>query len=170
MSHESNDRHLTPRQIINRYRKGVYVDESIEAISSAISSCHQSFNCNAVPFPTNIIEKVYENITLSKTMYERQKDGKDIDDIDVPNYPQLREVLTDLSYPPLWESMQTEVTDVSFMEIIKDKGIYGKYHLDGGQTSCTKLTSIMSLLIGKTVERAGLSSVTFSLCLNMMIK
>ena len=26
----NNKKHLTPRQIINRYRKGVYVDESIE--------------------------------------------------------------------------------------------------------------------------------------------
>ena len=170
MSHEPNDRHLTPRQIINRYRKGVYVDESIEAISSAISSCHQSFSCNAVPFPTNIIEKVYENISLSKAMYERQKDGIGIDDIDVPDYPELKGILTDLSYPSLWESMQKGETDVAFVEIIKDKEFYGKYHLDGGQTSCTKVTSIVSLLIGKTVEQVGLSPVTFSLCLNMMIK
>lgn len=32
----NNKKHLTPRQIINRYRKGVYVDESIEVISSVI--------------------------------------------------------------------------------------------------------------------------------------
>ena len=170
MSHEPNDRHLTPRQIINRYRKGEYVDESIEAISSAISSCRQAFNCNAVPFPTNIIEKVYEHIPLAKAMYEKQNAGKGIEDIDVPDYPQLREILTDLSCPLLWESMQEGVTDVSFMEIIRAKGLYGKYHLDGGQTSCTRVTSVVSLLFGKVVEQAGLSSVTFSLCLHMMIK
>ena len=170
MSHESNDRHLTPRQIINRYRKGEYVDESIDAISSAISSCRQPFNSNAVPFPTNIIENVYENIPLSKTMYERQKEGKSTEDINVPDYPQLKEILTDLSYPPLWESMQEGVTDVSFVEIIRDRGLNGKYHLDGGQTSCTRVTSVVSLLIGETVKQAGLSPITFSLCLNMMIK
>lgn len=171
MNHESDDRtHFTPRQIINRYRKGEYVDESIEAISSAISSCHQPFSCNAVPFPTNIIEKVYENISLSKAMYEKQKEGKSTDDIEVPDYPQLKEILTDLSYPLLWESMQEGVADVSFMEIIRDNSLYGKYQLDGGQTSCTRVTSIVSLLIGETVKQAGLSPITFSLCLNMMIK
>lgn len=162
--------HLTPRQIINRYRKGEYVDESIEAISSAISSCRQSFNCNAVPFPTNIIDKVYENITLCRVMYERQKEGKSIEDINVPDYPQLREVLQDLSYPLLWESMQDSVADVSFMEVIREQGFHGKYHLDGGQSSCSKVTSIVSLIYSEAVKQAGVSSVTFSLCLNMMIK
>ena len=170
MSHEPNDRlHLTPRQIINRYRKGVYVDESIEDISSAISSCRQPFNCNAVPFPTSIIDKVYENISLSKAMYEKLKEGKGIEDIVVPDYPQLKEILQDLSSPALWESMQDGVTDISFMEIIREKGLYGKYHMENSQPSCSKATSITSLIYGNNVEQAGLSSVTLSLCLNMML-
>jgi len=171
MSHEPNDKlHLTPRQIINRYCKGEYVDESIEAISSAISSCRQPFNCNAVPFPTSIIDKVYEYISLSKAMYEKQKEGKGIEDIDVPDYPQLKEILQDLSYPALWESMKAGVTDITFMENIREKGLNGKYVLDTRQSSCSKATSIASLIYGSNVEHVGLSSVTLSLCLNMMIK
>lgn len=103
-------------------------------------------------------------------MYERLKEGNGIEDIVVPDYPQLREILQDLTNPTLWESMLIGVSDVSFMEIIKKKGLYGKYHLDAGQYSCTKVTSIVSLLSGKKVEQVGLSSGTFSLCLNMMIK
>ena len=103
-------------------------------------------------------------------MYERQKEGDGIEDIVVPDYPLLKEILTDLSYPPLWESMLEGVTDVSFMEIIRDKGLNGKFNLDGGQTSCNRVTSVVSLLIGETVKQVGLSSVTFSLCLSMMIK
>ena len=170
MSHESNDRtHLTPRQIINRYHKGEYVDEGIEAISSVISSCRQPFNCNAVPFPTSIIDKVYENISISKAMYEKQKEGKGIEDIAVPDYPQLKEILQDLSYPALWESMQDGVTNVSFMEIIREKCLYGKYRMETNRLSCSKATSVASLIYGNNVEKTGLSSITLSLCLNMMI-
>ena len=56
----NNKKHLTPRQIINRYRKGVYVDENIEVISSVISSCGQTFDSIAVAFPTTLAEKVLE--------------------------------------------------------------------------------------------------------------
>lgn len=47
-------KHLTPRQIINRFRKGVYVDESNEMISSAISSCGQAFDSIALSLPTTL--------------------------------------------------------------------------------------------------------------------
>ena len=57
------------------------------------------------------------------------KQGQDIEGIEVPDYPQLGEILKDLSYPPLWESMQEKDTDVSFMEIIREMGFYSKYHL-----------------------------------------
>lgn len=167
---QNDSKRLSPRQIINRYRKGEYVDESIEAISSAVSSCSLSFDCNAVPFPTGIIEKVYENIALSKAMYERQKQGQSIEDIGVPDYPQLREILKDLSYPPLWESMQDKITDVSFMEIIMGMGFYSKYRLDTGETSCYNVTSVVSHLYDNAVIQAGLSTATFQLCLNMMIR
>lgn len=44
MKNVQNDRkHLSSRQIINRFKKGEYVDESIEAVSSAISSYPGAF-------------------------------------------------------------------------------------------------------------------------------
>ena len=68
MSAEPNDKkHLTPRQIINRYRKGEYVDESIEAISSAISSCGEVFDSVAIAFPTTLVQKIVENLSTAQT-------------------------------------------------------------------------------------------------------
>ena len=102
MSAEPNDKkHLTPRQIINRYRKGEYVDESIEAISSAISSCGEVFDSVAIAFPTTLVQKIVENLSTAQTLYERQKEGKPIDDIVIEDYPYLKDILMDLSYPPL---------------------------------------------------------------------
>ena len=76
MSAEPNDKkHLTPRQIINRYRKGEYVDESIEAISSAISSCGEVFDSVAIAFPTTLVQKIVENLSTAQTLYERQKEA-----------------------------------------------------------------------------------------------
>lgn len=92
MKNVQNDRkHLTPRQIINRFRKGEYVDEGIEAISSAVSSYPGSFEGVAVPFPVSIVEMVFENIGLGKVMYEMRKAVREIDVVKVPDYPQLRD-------------------------------------------------------------------------------
>ena len=120
MNQEPDDKkHLSPRQIINRYSKGEYVDESIEAISSAISSSGLSFDSVAVPFLTTIIEQVFEHIDIAHAMYQRRKEGNEIDDIEVPDYPQLKELLQDLSYPTLWESMQEGQIDVGYYGIIR---------------------------------------------------
>ena len=88
----NNKKHLTPRQIINRYRKGVYVDESIEVISSVISSCGQTFDSIAA-------EKVLDNLTTVQLLYERQAAGQPIDDIVIEDYPRLKDILQDLSSP-----------------------------------------------------------------------
>lgn len=95
----NNKKHLTPRQIINRYRKGVYVDESIEVISSVISSCGQTFDSIAVAFPTTLAEKVLDNLTTVQLLYERQAAGQPIDDIVIEDYPRLKDILQDLSSP-----------------------------------------------------------------------
>ena len=95
----NNKKHLTPRQIINRYRKGVYVDESIEVISSVISSCGQTFDSIAVAFPTTLTEKVLDNLTTVQLLYERQAAGQPIDDIVIEDYPRLKDILQDLSSP-----------------------------------------------------------------------
>lgn len=77
MNQEPDDKkHLSPRQIINRYRKGEYVDESIEAISSAISSSGLSFDSVAVPFLTTIIEQVSMSIlTLPMQCISEERRG-----------------------------------------------------------------------------------------------
>lgn len=164
---QSDKKHLSPRQIINRYRKGEYVEESIEAISSAISSCDHSFDSVAVPFQTTIIETVYENIDIAKTLYDRQKEGIYLDDIDIPDYPQLKELLIDLSFPPLWESMK-EKASVTFIDIMKEQGFVHKYH--AGVKNLNRVTTVLDLHYSDAVKQLGLSITTFSLVLNFMLK
>ena len=137
MSAEPNDKkHLTPRQIINRYRKGEYVDESIEAISSAISSCGEVFDSVAIAFPTTLVQKIVENLSTAQTLYERQKEGKPIDDIVIEDYPYLKDILMDLSYPPLWETMMKDRKDNAFMDILKERQWACKYrHADTSRQS-----------------------------------
>ena len=93
-----------------------------------------------------------------------------MEDIEVPDYPQLKEILLDLSCPPLWESMQKKDIDIQFIKIIKAKGLMGKYRLDVEQDSCHKITSVVSLIYGKAIEEVGLSPTDFSLCLNFMVR
>lgn len=167
----SNKKHLTPRQIINRYRKGEYVDESIEAISSTISQCNESFDSITIPFPTSIIEKVYENIGLARTLYELRSEGKSIEDIKIPNYTQLEEILIDLSNPVLWKSMlHKDNVSIEFMEIIKEQGLNGKYRLDVKAESTTNVTSYLSHTYRKQIESTGLDFTSLQLAISMMIK
>lgn len=171
MNQEPDDKkHLSPRQIINRYRKGEYVDESIEAISSAISSSGLSFDSVAVPFLTTIIEQVFEHIDIAHAMYQRRKEGNEIDDIEVPDYPQLKELLQDLSYPILWESMQEGQIDVGYYGIIRERKLRGKYHLDAGLKSCTQAVSVLPSVYKERVRRTGLSDLNLEIALGMIMR
>lgn len=170
MKNVQNERkHLTPRQIINRFRKGEYVDEGIEAISSAISSCPVTFEGVAVPFPISIIEMVFENIGLARDMYELRKAGKDIDVIKVPDYPQLRDILIDLSEPVIWESLQDE-KDHSFMDKIKSHGLRNRYILDAGSADYHKVDNYLSHSYETLIEEAGLCFISFKLALYLMFR
>lgn len=167
---QNKDRkHLTARQIVNRYRKGEYVDESIEDISSAIALSGKTFNNIAIPFPTNILEQVCKNISIAKTLYERQKAGKSTEDIIIPDYPQLKDLLTDLSYPTIWESIQKKEKDYPYSKILYDRGIMNKYHLDVKGQSNYKIFSVLSTEYKNNVEQAGLPYFNFKLVLLLLI-
>ena len=163
----NNKKHLTTRQIINRYRKGVYVDESIEVISSVISSCGQTFDSIAVAFPTTLAEKVLDNLTTVQLLYERQAAGQPIDDIVIEDYPRLKDILQDLSYPPLWDSMHKNKEDNDFMDILNERGWVHKYHVADDQSS--KALNCMTSLYRDAIEKAGLSSSTFYIALYFML-
>ncbi|EJW89283.1 hypothetical protein EVA_22610, partial [gut metagenome] len=49
-----------------------------------------------------------ENLTTAQLLYERQATGQSIEDIEIEDYPRLKDILQDLSYPPLWESMSKD--------------------------------------------------------------
>ena len=170
MKNVQNDRkHLTPRQIINRFRKGEYVDEGIEVISSAVSSYSGTIDGAAVPFPTSIIEKVFENIGLGRDMYELRKAGRDINAVVVPDYPQLKDILKDLSEPILWESMRDE-KDCSFLDKVKNQGLRERYILDAGSADYHKVENYLSQSYREEIEGVGLCFVSFKLALYLMFK
>ena len=156
----NNKKHLTPRQIINRYRKGVYVDESIEVISSVISSCGQTFDSIAVAFPTTLAEKVLDNLTTVQLLYERQAAGQPIDDIVIEDYPRLKDILQDLS-SPLYGIPCTRIRRTTTLWWVH------KYHVADEQSS--KALNCMTSLYRDAIERAGLSSSTFYIVLHFML-
>lgn len=167
---EAERKHLSPRQIVNRFKKGEYVDESIEAISSAVSSCGKTLDSVAVPFPTSIVEKVLENIDIAKTLNERQKAGACIDDIAIPDYPQLKDILTDLSYPSLWESMQADKEDCAFWDITRKRNLREKYHLDTGHGGFHGVMNFITRHCRPKVEQAGLSYASLEFVLSFILK
>lgn len=167
---ENGRRHLTPRQIVNRFRKGEYVCESMEDISSAIASSGQTFNSATVPFPDSIIEKILENIGLAKQIYERRKAGLPTDDVTVPDYPQLREFLLDLTRPPLWEVLQSGEDYEGCIKILRDEKLCSKYTLDIRADHCHIVLSMLARKYQPDVERAGLNFYIFDLALAMMFK
>ena len=170
MKNVQNDRvHLTPRQIINRFRKGEYVDEGIEAISSAISSYRGTFENVAVPFPASIIEMVFENIGLGRDMYDLRKAGQKIDAVNVPDYPQLQDILMDLSEPTFWESMRDE-KDNSFLDILSEHGLRGRYTLDAGAEDYHKVENYLSNSYKDAIENAGLCFFSLKLALYLMFR
>lgn len=146
---------------------GVYVDENIEVISSVISSCGQTFDSIAVAFPTTLAEKVFENLTTAQLLYERQAAGQSIEDIAIEDYPHLKDILQDLSYPPLWESMHKDKEDNVFMDILNERGWVHKYHVADDQS--LKTLSSMTSLYRDAIEKTGLSSSTFYIALYFIL-
>ena len=110
-----------------------------------------------------------KNISVVKNLYERQVAGKPIEDINIPDYPQLKDFMMDLAYPPLWESMCKNEESNKFWNILDDKGFNRKYTLDV-QCSKLKVVDCVAMLYREAVEEVGLSYSTFTLVLDFMLK
>ena len=152
MSAEPNDKkHLTPRQIINRYRKGEYVDESIEAISSAISSCGEVFDSVAIAFPTTLVQKIVENLSTAQTLYERQKEGKPIDDIVIEDYPYLKGVTdpyeADLSGKNPYSSWTVSYSEEELVQRLLSKGYAAGSGIDSLELTYSELGNVIQVKV-----------------------
>lgn len=100
---ENTKKHLSARQIINRYKKGVYTDESSDNISAAISSSEQDFNNVALPVQTCWVDEVIENIELCIRLSENEE-GKDAI-LSTISDERAKSVLTDLAMPEVWKAI-----------------------------------------------------------------
>ena len=122
------------------------------------------------PFRRTLSEKVFENIAISKAMYERQKLGHDLGDIEVPDYPQLREFLKDLSYPPLWEAMQEGAKDdLFFWRIIEKMGFKESIASKNARHITLKLQVSWRCSTRITLNKPDFQPLLFS-CIHMMVR
>lgn len=169
MSEQNDSKHLTPRQIINRYRKGLYVDESMEAISSVISSCGETFNSVAVPIPTTLVEKVIDNIPVIQTLYERQVAGFSVEGVVIEDYPLLKEVLVDLSFPALWDSLKANGNELEYESVIVERGLVHKYHEEGLTAPVTQVVDCYTSIYEDNIKSAGLSCEKLGKALSTMM-
>lgn len=111
-----------------------------------------------------------ENLGTIQALYDRQKAGLSTVDVAIPDYPQLKEILTDLSHPALWESLQADCATSRCDTVLYERGMEGKYRLEpcGGNIIAT--VDVLSGLYEDAIQRAGLSLRYFKNALEQIIK
>ena len=90
-------------------------------------------------------------------MYVRQKHGEEMEDIKLPDYPQLREILLDLSNPSVWETMLQENDDVSYISVARVHALRKKYHTEIGKNCYSSLFIAYFTLYQQPVEHLELA-------------
>lgn len=121
---ENTKQHLSARQVVNRYLKGVYTDECADTISAAISSSSQSFNSVAIPIQSCWVDEVMENIELCFKLNERTDDKDAI--LSVVSDERARSVLSDLATPDVWIALLEEK---EMFDVLYAHGLMSKYPL-----------------------------------------
>lgn len=123
-SMKSNREHLSVRQIVNRYKKGVYTDDCADNICAAISSSEQEFNNVAVPIQTCWVDEVLENIELCIRLLENEEEKEAI--LSTVSDERARSVLADLATPEVWKVIQG---DGEICVVFHKQGLLYKYPL-----------------------------------------
>lgn len=142
----------------------------MDAISSAISSCDLEFDSVAVPLRETLAEKAFENVGTIKQLYERRVAGKPTEDVAIADYPQLRDILTDLSLPALWESMKRGGSGTTSLHIVSEQGLAKKYDMGWMAAKRKEAMACYSSFYYTSVKEAGISCAIFEEVLNAMMK
>lgn len=157
---ERNKRGLSPRQIINRYKKGVYTDACADAISAAVSASDVEFECAAIPVQRHWIEETIENIGLCfQLSKERDKADEILTDIGDEH---ARSLLIDLSTPDLWNAI---IDDGDYFDIIWRLGFNKKYRI----SNATEIIETVTYMEREALERLRIDKVNLTLALRYMI-
>lgn len=121
---KSTKQHLSPRQVVNRYQKGVYTNECADTISAAIASSSQPFNSVAMPIQHCWMDEVMENIELCFKLSERAEDKDEI--LSVVSDERARSVLSDLATPDVWKALLEEE---EMFDVLSAHGLMSKHPL-----------------------------------------
>lgn len=157
---ESNKRNLSARQIINRYKKGVYVDECADAISAAVSASDAEFEYVAIPIQKHWIEDVFENIDLCIQLSKEQDKADDI--LAGVSDERIRSLLLDLSTPDLWNAI---MGDGNYIDIIFSHGLRNKYQLP----NAVKIICAASYIERERLESLGIDRANLELALRFIV-
>lgn len=157
---ERNKRRLSARQIVNRYKKGVYVDECADAISAAVSVADAEFECVAIPIQKHWIEDVFENIALCIQLSKER--GKADDILTGISDESVRNLLLDLSIPDLWNAI---MGNGNYIDIIFSLGLRDKYQ----QPNAAKIICAASYIERERLERLGINQANLELALRFIV-
>jgi len=152
---------LSPRQIINRYKKGAYTDECADAISAAVSASDLDFDSIAIPIQKCWIEDVLENIALCFQLFsDRDKADSILANI---TDERVRSVLLDLSLPELWKAI---TGDGDYLEAIIQHNLFNKYSLDHSAS----IIDFVTFSEWDRIKSLGIDMANLSLALRFMFK
>lgn len=121
---ENTKKHLSARQIVNRFKKEVYTDECSDNISAAISSSKQRFNSVAIPVQNCWVDEVLEHIELCTRLLENEEERDAI--LSTVSDERARSVLADLATPEIWKVIHGEG---EIVEELQAHGFLYKYPL-----------------------------------------
>lgn len=156
---DRNKQGLSPRQIINRYKKGVYTDACADAISATISTSDIDFDYVAIPIQRHWLEDVFENIGLCfQLSKERDKADEILADI---NDERVRNLLLDISTPELWNAI---MGDGNYWDVVRNLGFRKKYQL----SHAPKVIDAVYYIERKRLENLGIDKVILTLTLQYM--
>lgn len=97
---QNTKKHLSARQVVNRYKKEFYTDECANIISAAISSSQLGFNSVAIPVQTCWVDEVLENIEMCFQLCEHREEKDSI--LSSVSDERVKAVLSDLAIPDVW--------------------------------------------------------------------
>ena len=176
--------HLTPRQIINRYAKGKYVDEDMESISSSVSSCGKNFNSITIPLPFTFVDKILENLDVLLKLYGMLKAGQDIgkdflenpqkfcNQIKYADTPFLKECILELANPSvLGRAIDKDKESKYYLNYLVENNLLFKYEaaLNVSRGQSHNVISYSCQKYKAEIEACGLSPLEFEMIMNSLI-
>lgn len=158
---ETNRKHLTPRQILNRYRKGRYTDDCADNISAVVSSSDEDFRNTAIPIQYCWPETIIRNIGLAFRAMDNPSGAEEILSPVTDNV--ARNMLMDLANSGLLKCL---IEKGDFLTRLKEANLKDKYSF----YDAIGIVSDLCFDYKNTLESHGIDHIDFSIAMIYMIK